>query len=55
MGRIGYYIPKTLNEDDAEELRGKYEEKDPIPERLKSCAEDNRNLPPLKTHSNLIS
>lgn len=42
MGRVSYYIPKRLSEDEAEELKGKYEEKDPIPDRLKSCAEDNR-------------
>jgi hypothetical protein len=42
MGRIGYYIPKKLTEEEADELKGKYEEKDPIPDRLKSCSEDNR-------------
>lgn len=42
MGRISYYIPKNLDEEAQDDLRGKYEEKDPITERLRSCAEDNR-------------
>ena len=45
MGRIGYYIPKNLSEEAADELKSKFEEKDPIPDRLKSCSEDNRNDP----------
>ena len=45
MGRVSYHIPKTLDEDAQEELKGKYEEKDPITERLRSCTEDNRKTP----------
>ena len=42
MGRVDYYTPAGLDEDARDELIAKFEDKDPIGERLKSCAENNR-------------
>lgn len=44
MGRTTYYIPSNLDEEAKDELLAKYEEKDPIGDRLKSCSDDNRKV-----------
>lgn len=44
MGRINYYIPEGTSEDDKDELVGKFEDKDPLGDRLKPIADDIRKL-----------
>lgn len=39
QGRVSYYIPKEISEDDKEEYMAKLEETDPIPTRLKQISE----------------
>jgi radial spoke head protein 4A len=45
-GRITHYIPKNLDEEAANELKGNLEEKEPYIERLRVITEDARNFFP---------
>ena len=50
-GRVTHYIPKGLDEDAANELKGQLEEKEPYVERLRAITEDTRNILYLKIFS----
>jgi hypothetical protein len=43
-GRATHYIPKNLNEDQANELKSSLEEKDAPVDRLRALAEDKRKI-----------